>query len=73
MGAKILCSSGLILLFEFAVFAGASARSFEVPRVRMTFCHSYTTKKEATMSLWLLILIIVLVVLALGGVGYGRR
>ena len=30
-------------------------------------------KKEATMSIWLLILMIVLVVMALGGFGYGRR
>jgi hypothetical protein len=30
-------------------------------------------KKEATMSIWLLILIIVLVVMALGGFGYSRR
>jgi flagellar basal body-associated protein FliL len=32
-----------------------------------------TAKKEAAMSIWLLILIIVLVVLALGGFGYNRR
>jgi hypothetical protein len=30
-------------------------------------------KKEATMSIWLLILIIALVVFALGGFGYSRR